>query len=82
MGDLIERSFMTLVLLTEDIEGVFHLCEPRSLPVDVLLVSFGVLNCSLPSQYGLLSCRSPSSSAAASSSSSSSASSSQSLIWT
>jgi hypothetical protein len=54
MRDLVERSFTPLLLLTEDTEGVLHLCEPRSLPVDDLPVSFSALNCGLPSQYGLL----------------------------
>jgi hypothetical protein len=45
---------MPLLLLTEDTDGVLHLYEPCSLPVDVLPVSFDALNCDLPSQYGLL----------------------------
>jgi hypothetical protein len=54
MRDLVERSFVPLLLLMEDTEGVLHLCEPRSLPVDVLPSSFGALNCGLPSKYELL----------------------------
>jgi hypothetical protein len=54
MRDLVERSFVPPLLLTEDTEGALHLCEPRSLPVDALLVSFDALNCGLPSQYGFL----------------------------
>jgi hypothetical protein len=50
MMDLIER----LLLLVKDIEGILHLYEPCSFPVDVLPVSFGALKRSLPSQYGLL----------------------------
>jgi hypothetical protein len=51
--DLIIRwSF--LPLLTEDVQVVLHLCEPRSLPIDVLPASFDVLNCSMPSQNGFL----------------------------
>jgi hypothetical protein len=34
-------SFVPLISLAEDIEGVLHLCEPRSLAVDVLPTSFG-----------------------------------------
>jgi hypothetical protein len=45
-------SFMPL--LAEDIQVVLHLCEPRSLPIDVLPVSFDALHCSLPSQDGFL----------------------------
>jgi hypothetical protein len=45
---------MPLLLLTEDTEGVLHLCELCSLPVDVLPMSFDALNYGLPSQYGLL----------------------------
>jgi hypothetical protein len=47
-------SFVPLLSLAEDIEGVLHLCEPRSLPIDVWPVSFSALDYSLPSQYGLL----------------------------
>jgi hypothetical protein len=49
MRDLIERSFMPMFLLTKNIKSVFHLCEPRSLPVNVLPVSFSMLDCGLPS---------------------------------
>jgi hypothetical protein len=52
MRNLVERSFVPLLLLTEDTEGVLHLYEPRSLPIDALPVSFGALNYGLPSQYG------------------------------
>jgi hypothetical protein len=38
----------------ENIKRVLHLCEPRSLPVDVLPLRFDTLDCSLPSQDGLL----------------------------
>jgi hypothetical protein len=38
----------------ENIEGVLHICEPHSLPVHVLPVSFDVLDYSLPSQDRLL----------------------------
>jgi hypothetical protein len=38
-----------LPVLMEDVQVVLHLCEPRSLPIDVLPVSFDALNCSLPS---------------------------------
>jgi hypothetical protein len=43
-----------LLLVTKDTEGVLHLYEPRSLPVDVVPARFGTLNYDLPSQYGLL----------------------------
>jgi hypothetical protein len=36
------------------VEGVLHLCKPLSLCVDVLLASFGALDCSPSSQDGLL----------------------------
>jgi hypothetical protein len=54
MRDLVEQSFVPLLLLIEDTEGVLYLCEPRSLPIDVLPVRFSTMNCGLPSQYGLL----------------------------
>jgi hypothetical protein len=55
MRDLVMQwSFVPLLSLMEDIEGVLHLCEPRPLPVDVLPMRFGTVYCSLPSQYGLL----------------------------
>jgi hypothetical protein len=54
MGDLVERSFMPMLMPTKNIKSVLHLCEPHSLPIDVLPVSFGTLDCSLPSQDGLL----------------------------
>jgi hypothetical protein len=41
-------------LLAEVIQVVLHLCEPRSLSVDVLSTSFGTLNRGLPSQNGFL----------------------------
>jgi hypothetical protein len=34
-------SFVPLISLAEDIEGVLHLREPHSLAVDVLPASFG-----------------------------------------
>jgi hypothetical protein len=33
---------------------VLHFCDPRSLPIDILPVSFGSLECSMPSQDKLL----------------------------
>jgi hypothetical protein len=53
VGDLVVQWSFT-PLLAEDFEVVLHLCEPRSLSIDVLSMSFGVLHCSLPSQNGLL----------------------------
>jgi hypothetical protein len=41
-------------LLAEDVQVVLHLCEPCSLPVDGLPVSFGELHCGLSSQNGFL----------------------------
>jgi hypothetical protein len=41
-------------LAAEDVEVVLHLCEPRSLSVDVLSKSFSVLHRGLPSQNGFL----------------------------
>jgi hypothetical protein len=50
MMDLVMQwSFMPLLSMAEYIEGVLHLYEPRSLPVDVLPASFNALVCSLPS---------------------------------
>jgi hypothetical protein len=49
MRDLVKRSFLPLLLLVKDVEGVLHRYEPCSLPVDVLPASFGTLGCSLPS---------------------------------
>jgi hypothetical protein len=40
---------VALLSLAEDIYVVLHFCEPRSLPIDGLPVSFGALHCSLPS---------------------------------
>jgi hypothetical protein len=54
MVDLAKWSFLPLLSLTENIKGVLYLCEPRSLSIDVLPVSFGALDYSLPSQDGLL----------------------------
>jgi hypothetical protein len=42
-------SFVPLFSLTENVEGVLHLYEPCSIPVDVLPVSFSVFDCRLPS---------------------------------
>jgi hypothetical protein len=51
--DLVMRwSFVPL--LAENVQVILHLCEPRSLPVDGLPVSFGTLNYSLPSHNGFL----------------------------
>jgi hypothetical protein len=41
-------------LLAEDVQVVLHLCEPRSLSVDVLSTSFDALHYSMPSQNGFL----------------------------
>jgi hypothetical protein len=54
MVDLVKRSFLPLLSLMENIEGVLHLCEPRSLPIDVLPMSFSALDCNLRSQDGHL----------------------------
>jgi hypothetical protein len=54
MVDLAKYSFLPLLSLTENIEGVLHLYEPRSLPIDILPASFSALDCSLPSPDGLL----------------------------
>jgi hypothetical protein len=43
-----------LFLLMENIESVLHFCEPHSLPVNVLPMSIGSLEHSLPSQDRLL----------------------------
>jgi hypothetical protein len=54
MGDLIERSFTPMLLLTKNIKSVLYLCKPCLLPVDVLSIIFDTLDCILPSQDGLL----------------------------
>jgi hypothetical protein len=41
-------------LLVEEVQVVLHLCEPCSLSIDVLSMSFGVLHHGLPSQNGFL----------------------------
>jgi hypothetical protein len=45
---------MPLFPLMENIKSVLHFCEPRSLPVDALPVSFSSLESSLASQDRLL----------------------------
>jgi hypothetical protein len=52
MVDLVKWGF--LLSLTKNIEGVLHLCKPRSLPIDVLPMSFSVFDCTLSSQDELL----------------------------
>jgi hypothetical protein len=47
-------ALVPLFLLTENIESVLHFCEPHSLPVNVLPMSIGSLEHSLPSQDRLL----------------------------
>jgi hypothetical protein len=54
MRDLIEWSLMPMLMLTKNIKSVLHLCKPYLFSVDVRPASFGTLNCSLPSQDGLL----------------------------
>jgi hypothetical protein len=41
-------------LLAEDFEVVLHLYESRSLSIDILSMSFGMLHCGLPSQHGFM----------------------------
>jgi hypothetical protein len=43
-----------LLLLTENVEGVFLLDEPCSLSIDVLPMGLDVLDCSMSSQDGFL----------------------------
>jgi hypothetical protein len=53
LGSMVMRwSFVPL--LEENVQVVLHLCEPRSLPVDGLPVSFDALNYNLSSQNGFL----------------------------
>jgi hypothetical protein len=52
--DLVDRSFLTLLLRMENIESVLHLCELRSLSVNILPVSFDAMDCNLSCQDGLL----------------------------
>jgi hypothetical protein len=52
LEDLVVRWSFT-ALVAEIFEVVFHLCESRSLSVDVLSMSFSALHCSLPYQNGL-----------------------------
>jgi hypothetical protein len=49
---VLQWSFTPLV--AKDVQVVLHLCGPRSLPIDILPVSFGALHWSLPSQNGFL----------------------------
>jgi hypothetical protein len=46
--DLVLQWSFTLVL-AEDVQVVLHLCEPRSLSIYVLSMSFGALHQGLPS---------------------------------
>jgi hypothetical protein len=48
MRDLVVRWSLAPLLAT-DVQVVLHLCEPRSLPVDVLPASFSALHCDLSS---------------------------------
>jgi hypothetical protein len=48
VGDLVVQSSFT-PFLAEDVQAVLHLCEPCSLSVDVLSLSFGALHHGLPS---------------------------------
>jgi hypothetical protein len=41
-------------LLMEDMHVVLRLCKPRSLPIDVLPMSFSALHCSLSYHDGFL----------------------------
>jgi hypothetical protein len=43
-----------VLLLAENIQVVLHLCEPHSLSVDILPMSFSALHRGLPSQNGFL----------------------------
>jgi hypothetical protein len=49
---VVQLSFTPL--LADDFEVVLHLCEPRSLSIDVLSMSFDTLHCRLPSQHGFM----------------------------
>jgi hypothetical protein len=54
MVDLVEWSFLPLLLLVKNVKGILHFCESRSLSVEVLSTSFGTLDYGLPSQNGFL----------------------------
>jgi hypothetical protein len=47
--DMIERGFLSLLLLANDIDSILQLCELRPLSVDMLSTSFGALCDGLPS---------------------------------
>jgi hypothetical protein len=56
MLHLVERRFLPLFLLAKDVDSVLYLCEPcsLSLSIDVLPLSFEVLDCRLPPHDGFL----------------------------
>jgi hypothetical protein len=52
--DLIQQSFLSLLLMTENVEGVLYLGEPCSLSIDVLHAGLDASDYSLSSQDGFL----------------------------
>jgi hypothetical protein len=52
--DMVERGFLSLLLLAKDIDSILQLHEPRPLSVDVLSSSFDTLSNGLPSHDGFL----------------------------
>jgi hypothetical protein len=45
---------LSLLLLAKDIDGILQFCEPCSLPINVLPMSFGMLSDFLPSHDGFM----------------------------
>jgi hypothetical protein len=54
MMDMVERGFLSLLLLVKDIDSILQLHKPRPLSVDMLPMSLGALDYGLPSPDGLL----------------------------
>jgi hypothetical protein len=54
MLPLDQRWLLSLLLLVKDVDGVLQFCEPCSLSVNVLSMSFGALSDCLPSHDGFL----------------------------
>jgi hypothetical protein len=52
--DMVERGFLSLLLLVKDIDSILQLHDPHSLSVHVLASSFSTLSDGLPSHNGFL----------------------------
>jgi hypothetical protein len=53
MIDMVERGFLSLLLLVKDIDTILQLHEPHPLSVDMLPVSLSALDYNLPSLDGV-----------------------------